>query len=225
MSEILHLPLLEEIQDVSTCADFYVFTKDEFNKSWSDCDTDDKTDDVARGPWSGTAERAGSRSPDSSAGHSSPYRDSWDPMLCPTTGNNAENNENVYMGLELNLDTIAEDMEVHLATLDEAIRLKPCDKSDVTESIESPERMTATTTPWSLRRKLLSKGRVQERRGRNNEPGKGIQKLNFPVKKLVTHIQSKKEDIIEDLRKESRGNSTKKRSEESNSGKNRNLRI
>ena len=54
MSEILHLPLLEEIQDVSTCADFYVFTKDEFNKTWSDCDNDDKTDDVARGPWSGT---------------------------------------------------------------------------------------------------------------------------------------------------------------------------
>lgn len=232
MSEILHLPLLEEIQDIATCGDFYSFTKDEFNKTWEDSDyTEEKavgTVFATQTLWS--VEKEGSPSVETTSGHGSPYRDEWDPMLCKNMDDimdvgNAEN----LIYRQFNVFSLEEEAERQLESIEDSLRLKPSDKDssetivqDVFfwsgDNVVSPLNLKQRkiVTPKSLRRKLFNKGRIVPRRRKKTQPIKGLQKIKFPIRKLAN--VRREDDIIEERL-------SKKKVEEVISGVNKNIRI
>jgi len=84
MSDLPELNLFEEIQGIANSSDFYTYTQDEFNKTWSYYE-DETAMDTKEHPsnlWS-TPSRSIPPTPPSS-GKSSPTRDAWDPMLWHT---------------------------------------------------------------------------------------------------------------------------------------------
>lgn len=84
MSDLPELNLFEEIQGIANSSDFYTYTQDEFNKTWSYYE-DETAMDTKEHPanlWT-TPSRSIPPTPPSS-GKSSPTRDAWDPMLWHT---------------------------------------------------------------------------------------------------------------------------------------------
>jgi len=81
MSDLPELNLFEEIQGIANSSDFYTYTQDEFNKTWS------HYEDETAGEMKGVA-RVGTPTSSlptpPSSGKSSPTRDTWDPMLWHT---------------------------------------------------------------------------------------------------------------------------------------------
>lgn len=229
MSEILHLPLLEEIQDIATCGDFYSFTKDEFNKTWADYEEGKEVgvESATQTLWS--VEKEGSPSAETTLGHGSPYRDEWDPMLCKNMDDIMDmgNAENLVLR-QFNVFALEEEAERQLESIEESLRLKPSDKESETivqdvffwsaENVVSPLNLKQRkiVTPKSLRRKLFNKGRIVPRRKKKSQPIKGLQKIKFPIRK-ITNVR-KEDDIIEERL-------SKKRVEEVISGVNKNIRI
>ena len=73
MSDLPALQLFEEIQGLSNSMDFFSYTKEDLNKTWSLYDDDSKME---------SKEQNTEKSPATTfSGKSSPNRDAWDPML------------------------------------------------------------------------------------------------------------------------------------------------
>ena len=75
MSDLPALQLFEEIQGLSNSMDFFSYTKEDLNKTWSLYDDDSNMEME-------TKEQNTEKSTATSlSGKSSPTRDTWDPML------------------------------------------------------------------------------------------------------------------------------------------------
>ena len=73
MSDLPALQFFEEIQGLSNSMDFFSYTKEDLNKTWSLYDDDSKME---------SKEQNTEKSPATTfSGKSSPNRDAWDPML------------------------------------------------------------------------------------------------------------------------------------------------
>lgn len=73
MSDLPALQLFEEIQGLSNSMDFFSYTKEDLNKTWSLYDDDSNME---------SKEQNTEKSPTTTfSGKSSPTRDQWDPML------------------------------------------------------------------------------------------------------------------------------------------------
>lgn len=74
MSDLPALQLFEEIQGLSNSMDFFSYTKEDLNKTWSLYDDDSNME---------SKEQNTEKSPTTTtfSGKSSPTRDTWDPML------------------------------------------------------------------------------------------------------------------------------------------------
>jgi len=87
MSDLPELNLFEEIQGIANSSDFYAYTQDEFNKTWSyyedEMDYPGKELKEGNSLWSSPVRNSVPPTPPSS-GKSSPTRDAWDPMLWHT---------------------------------------------------------------------------------------------------------------------------------------------
>lgn len=81
MSDLPELNLFEEIQGIANSSDFYTYTQDEFNKTWSHYE--DETAGEMKGVNRVGTPTSSLPTPPSS-GKSSPTRDTWDPMLWHT---------------------------------------------------------------------------------------------------------------------------------------------
>merc|ERR1711892_1084975 len=91
MSDLPELPLFEEIKDISNSSDFFTYTQDEFNKTWSYYE-DETMDSKTSGLWTTPTRNAVSPTFPTKT---SPTRDTWDPMLW---------NINLTKYVELNLE-------------------------------------------------------------------------------------------------------------------------
>jgi len=228
MSEILDLPLLEEIQDIATCGDFYSFTKDEFNKTWADYEQGKEVEAESTSTDLWSVEKEGSPAVETS-GHGSPYRDEWDPMLCKIAVGDLDvaNTEN-HIARQFNVFTLEEEADRQLESIEDSLRLKPSDKDTETivqdvffwssDNVVSPLNLKQRkiVTPKSLRRKLLNKGRIVPRRRKKCQPIKGLQKIKFPIRKLT--VGRREEEISEDRL-------SKKKVDDAVLGVNKNIRI
>ena len=93
MSDLPALQLFEEIQGLSNSMDFFSYTKEDLNKTWSLYDDDSNME---------PKEQNTEKSPTTTfSGKSSPTRDTWDPMLY---------NVNLTTYVELSMD--CEDVQV-----------------------------------------------------------------------------------------------------------------
>lgn len=81
MSDLPELNLFEEIQGIANSSDFYTYTQEEFNKTWSHYETE--TSGEMKGVNRVGTPTSNMPTPPSS-GKSSPTRDTWDPMLWHT---------------------------------------------------------------------------------------------------------------------------------------------
>lgn len=83
MSDLPELNLFEEIQGIANSSDFYTYTQEEFNKTWSHYE--DETSGEMKGVSRvGTPTSSHHMPTPPSSGKSSPTRDTWDPMLWHT---------------------------------------------------------------------------------------------------------------------------------------------
>ena len=73
MSDLPALQLFEEIQGLSNSMDFFSYTKEDLNKTWSLYDDDSNMESKEQNTEKSTATTF--------SGKSSPTRDTWDPML------------------------------------------------------------------------------------------------------------------------------------------------
>lgn len=85
MSDLPELNLFEEIQGIANSADFYTYTQDQFDKTWSYYEEESAMDTKESGGGEWRTSTPVSRLPTPpSSGKSSPTRDAWDPMLWHT---------------------------------------------------------------------------------------------------------------------------------------------
>jgi len=82
MSDLPELNLFEEIQGIANSSDFYTYTQEEFNKTWTHYE-DETAGEMKAVNRVGTPTSSLPTTPPSS-GKSSPTRDTWDPMLWHT---------------------------------------------------------------------------------------------------------------------------------------------
>jgi len=92
MSDLPELPLFEEIKDISNSSDFFTYTQDEFNKTWSYYEDETSSDSKPSSVWNSPTRNAVSPTFPTKT---SPTRDTWDPMLW---------NINLTKYVELNLE-------------------------------------------------------------------------------------------------------------------------
>jgi hypothetical protein len=85
MSDLPELNLFEEIQGIANSADYYTYTQDQFDKTWSYYEQENAMDtkEIGGGEWRTSTPVSRLPTPPSS-GKSSPTRDAWDPMLWHT---------------------------------------------------------------------------------------------------------------------------------------------
>lgn len=83
MSALPELNLFEEIQGIANSSDFYTYTQEEFNKTWSHYEEESSVEATKS---TRAREQASSLPTPPSSGKSSPTRDAWDPMLWHTRG-------------------------------------------------------------------------------------------------------------------------------------------
>jgi len=188
LSDLPELHLFEEILDVSNSTDFFTYTKEQFNQTWSYFQTEESMEESTSGLWE---ERSVSCS---SSVLNTPERDTWDPML--DTRRNAEfedMNMEDYLGciaLVAPLSPLPIDVVVPLTPVseDEWNQVSPLRGDDVLEDEESllPSSLVADSrlhasspskpslnlvrkalrppSPRSLKRKLFPKQSIQARR-------------------------------------------------------------
>jgi len=92
MSDLPELPLFEEIEDISNSSDFFTYTQDEFNKTWSYYEDEATSESKTSGLWTTPVRNVVSPT---FPNKTSPTRDTWDPMLW---------NINLTKYVELNLE-------------------------------------------------------------------------------------------------------------------------
>lgn len=81
MSDLPELPLFEEIEDISTSPNFFTYTQDEFNKTWSYYESEATTTQSASKSLWDTPPSGGQSPVTNTSAKASPTRDAWDPML------------------------------------------------------------------------------------------------------------------------------------------------
>jgi hypothetical protein len=81
MSDLPELPLFEEIEDISTSPNFFTYTQDEFNKTWSYYESEATTSQSANKSLWDTPTSGGQSPVTNTSAKASPTRDAWDPML------------------------------------------------------------------------------------------------------------------------------------------------
>lgn len=220
LSDLPELHLFEEIQDVSNSSDFFTYTKDQFNKTWSYFQTEAMDDDSTSGLWE---ERSVSCS---SSVLNTPERDTWDPMLDARRNTECEDmNMEDYLGciaLVAPLSPLPIDVVVPLTPVseDEWIQVSPLRGDEVLDDANSllpsgllvDSRLQAPSpskpslnvrktlrppSPRSLKRKLFAKQSIQARRLNSTSVVSGSQqKLTFPFRKRTISI-SKKQKLYE----------------------------
>lgn len=84
MSDLPELNLFEEIQGIANSSDFYTFSQDEFNRTWSYYEDENAMDTKESNTWTRTTTPVNQMPTPPSSGKSSPTRDAWDPMLWHT---------------------------------------------------------------------------------------------------------------------------------------------
>jgi len=135
MSDLPELPLFEEIKDISNSSDFFTYTQDEFNKTWSYYE-DETMDSKTSGLWTTPTRNAVSPTFPTKT---SPTRDTWDPMLW---------NINLTKYVELNLE---DDVQIRkLPVLETPITPLPMEElntvsSPVTSVLDQTSKLMATT--------------------------------------------------------------------------------
>jgi len=77
MSDLPELPLFEEIEDISNSSNFYTYTQDEFNKTWSYYEDETTSGAKSSSLWTTPVRNESPTFPNKT----SPTRDTWDPML------------------------------------------------------------------------------------------------------------------------------------------------
>jgi len=136
MSDLPELPLFEEIKDISNSSDFFTYTQDEFNKTWSYYEDETTADSKTSGQW--TTPTRNIISP-TFPNKTSPTRDTWDPMLW---------NINLAKYVELNLE---DDVQIRkVPVLETPITPLPMEdlntvSSPVTSVLDETSKLMATT--------------------------------------------------------------------------------
>lgn len=219
LSDLPELHLFEEIQDVSNSSDFFTYTKDQFNQTWSYFQDEASMDDSTSGLWE---ERSSSCS---SSVLNTPERDAWDPMLDARRNVNPafeDINMDDYLGcisLVAPLSPLPIDVVVPLTPVseDEWHQVSPLRGDDVLEEdnallpsglvvdshlhvAPSPSKPSLNVrktlrplSPRSLKRKLFGRKRLNSTSGVS---GSHQQKLTFPFRKRTNSI-SKTQKLYE----------------------------
>jgi len=136
MSDLPELPLFEEIKDISNSSDFFTYTQDEFNKTWSYYEDETTSESKTSGLW--TTPTRNIVSP-TFPNKTSPTRDTWDPMLW---------NINLTKYVDLNLE---DDVQIRkLPVLETPITPLPMEElntvsSPVTSVLDETSKLMATT--------------------------------------------------------------------------------
>jgi len=136
MSDLPELPLFEEIKDISNSSDFFTYTQDEFNKTWSYYEDETISESKTSGLW--TTPTRNIVSP-TFPNKTSPTRDTWDPMLW---------NIALTKYVELNLE---DDVQIRkLPVLETPITPLPMEdlntvSSPVTSVLDETSKLMATT--------------------------------------------------------------------------------
>jgi len=124
MSDLPELPLFEEIEDISNSSDFFTYTQDEFNKTWSYYEDEATSESKTSGLWTTPVRNVVSPT---FPNKTSPTRDTWDPMLW---------NINLTKYVELNLE---DDVQIRkLPELETPITPLPMEEDSNLNTVSKP---------------------------------------------------------------------------------------
>jgi len=123
MSDLPELPLFEEIEDISNSSNFYTYTQDEFNKTWSYYEDETTSGAKSSSLWTTPVRNESPTFPNKT----SPTRDTWDPMLW---------NINLNKYVEFNLQ---DDVQIRkLPELEAPITPLPMEEDSNLNTVSSP---------------------------------------------------------------------------------------
>jgi len=223
LSDLPELHLFEEIQDVSTNSDFFTYTKEQFNQTWSHFQSESSLDNSTSSLWKVATPRSSS----SSSVLNTPERDAWDPNLHDASNRRDSGIEDIDMeeyldciSLVAPLSPLPIDVVVPLTPdSDEWSQVSPLRGDEVldedsqadffhsVDSLNTPSPSKSSSlnvkkslrppSPRSLKRKLFSKQSIQARRSSSTASVSGSQqKITFPFRKRTLSI-SKKQRLYE----------------------------